>query len=375
MKTAMGWVCIWAIACPLMGIGCSQPQREGAPNPSEPERRNTAPARTQDEALARVVQTQAFQTKSEEIRQLSSGEVSVMAMVDREDPERVAGRVCWVVGMFENRETHTVRLATYLVDTATGEVFAYKNGEQEAELGDRMPPAKPDAPKTLAPRPKRPARDYLSVQVIVALCDNENQGIAPVPAALGNGQNPKTNLYWGAMYGLRSFFQNSPHWKQHSVKISSPVQRLAHARFEYAPPGRKKVIVDAWAIDGAKMQYALGLFLNSLRSSSADMVVFVGHNGLMDTALPELSNRTSDTPSIILSCQSDSYFRPLIQDHSGPLLVSTFGNMAPEAYSLDAALRAWANGENEPAIRSAAAKAYAKYQRCSLTAAKRLFGQ
>lgn len=33
------------------------------------------------------------------------------------------------------------------------------------------------------------------VHAVVALCDNENQGIVPVPASLGDGQSPRTNLY------------------------------------------------------------------------------------------------------------------------------------------------------------------------------------
>jgi len=39
--------------------------------------------------------------------------------------------------------------------------------------------------------------------VIVALADNRFQGIVPVPAAIGNGDDPSRNLYWGAGYGLR----------------------------------------------------------------------------------------------------------------------------------------------------------------------------
>ena len=42
------------------------------------------------------------------------------------------------------------------------------------------------------------------VHVVVALCDNEHQGIVPVPATLGNGQDPRNNLYWGALYGVRT---------------------------------------------------------------------------------------------------------------------------------------------------------------------------
>ncbi|HEX6730669.1 MAG TPA: hypothetical protein VF074_11680, partial [Pyrinomonadaceae bacterium] len=39
------------------------------------------------------------------------------------------------------------------------------------------------------------------IHVFVALADNVNQGIVPVPPSLGNGDNPATNLYWGAAFG------------------------------------------------------------------------------------------------------------------------------------------------------------------------------
>ena len=35
------------------------------------------------------------------------------------------------------------------------------------------------------------------IHVLVALCDNENQGIVPVPAFLGNGEDTQRNLYCG----------------------------------------------------------------------------------------------------------------------------------------------------------------------------------
>ena len=230
------------------------------------------------------------------------------------------------------------------------------------------------APVQADRRPSASPRDFLSVQVIVALCDNENQGIVPVAAALGNGQDQKKNLYWGAMYGVKSFFKRSRHWKHIKGKNACSIRRLDDVRFEYVPAEGKKVVLQAWAIDGADMRYALQLFFNSVQSGKHDLIVFVGHNGLMDTALPELTNRKSTTPSIILCCQSDRYFRPSIANRSGPLLLSTFGNMAPEAYTLDAAVRTWANGGDEQKIRASAAAAYAKYQKCSITAANRLFG-
>jgi hypothetical protein len=67
------------------------------------------------------------------------------------------------------------------------------------------------------------------IHVLVALCDNVNQGIVPVPAHLGNGEDPIRNLYWGAAYGVRTYFSKSPYW-QKIAEIDTPrdiiLQRL-----------------------------------------------------------------------------------------------------------------------------------------------------
>ena len=51
------------------------------------------------------------------------------------------------------------------------------------------------------------------VHVFVALADNQHQGIVPVPPALGNGSDPQHNLYWGAAYGVKTFFKASDEWQ------------------------------------------------------------------------------------------------------------------------------------------------------------------
>ncbi len=45
------------------------------------------------------------------------------------------------------------------------------------------------------------------IHTLVGLCDNIHQGIVPVSESLGNGQDPKSNLYWGAAYGIKTYFQ------------------------------------------------------------------------------------------------------------------------------------------------------------------------
>ena len=58
------------------------------------------------------------------------------------------------------------------------------------------------------PQRRRLAQDFsagrpLVAHVIVALADNEYQGIVRVPQSLGDGDRPQSNLYWGAMYGVQ----------------------------------------------------------------------------------------------------------------------------------------------------------------------------
>jgi hypothetical protein len=47
--------------------------------------------------------------------------------------------------------------------------------------------------------------------------------------------------------------------------------------------------------------------------------------------------------------------------------------MAPEAYTLKAALDGWLLNENGETIRDRAARAYDKYQHCGIRSAQRLF--
>ena len=67
-----------------------------------------------------------------------------------------------------------------------------------------QPAASPQTPGASCP---------MVAHVVVALCDNVNQGIVPVPKAIGDGRDPRTNLYWGARFGVRTYFRNTPGWR------------------------------------------------------------------------------------------------------------------------------------------------------------------
>lgn len=230
------------------------------------------------------------------------------------------------------------------------------------------------------------------VHVFVALADNEHQGIIPVPPALGNGEDAGRNLYWGAAYGVRTFFRKSADWKEVMLVARPRPYILERSIFEHTPSG---AILVADAYEGKEIKQALTDFFNAAAGmnpevisfpstsgikhesvpASADLVVYVGHDALMDFSLPlEFPNPDGTSRSaIILACASKSFFKNLLRKTGAQPLLWTTGLMAPEAYTLEAAVDAWILSEPAEQIRQRAAEAYSKYQRCSLSAATHLF--
>ena len=224
------------------------------------------------------------------------------------------------------------------------------------------------------------------IHVIVALCDNKYQGIVPVPAKLGNGNDPANNLYWGALYGVKSFFKRSHNWKLvKCFKTSRPI--LERCIFKHRNKG---IYLVADAYQGKEIKRAVNDFFDSAAgkknavlsvndeklniNGKAQLIVYIGHNALMDFRMYNYPARKNKEPRevIILACKSKQYFRPGIMKTGAKPLIWTTGFMAPEAYTLEAAAKGWAAGESSKNIRLRAAKAYSQYQKCSLSAAKRL---
>ena len=240
----------------------------------------------------------------------------------------------------------------------------------------------------------------LVVHAVVALCDNKHQGIVPVPKAIGNGQDAATNLYWGARYGLRTYLTRDAGWRPVPCDSRVPdgvVARLVVERDVARGAGASAaayLVAEAW--DGRRIRDAIGRFLHlaaghgietwrvrsrgravTFRAGGASHVVaYVGHNGLMDFTLPEPpapARGAAPRSAIVLACKSRGYFeRPLERVGAHGLLLTT-GFMAPEAYTLDAALRAWLAGGTPAQCHEAAAQAYHRYQKCGLRGARRLF--
>lgn len=214
----------------------------------------------------------------------------------------------------------------------------------------------------------------LVARVIVCLADNKHQGIVPVKPILGNGQDPKNNLYWGALYGVKTHLLKSG-WKP--VADKTPLEKGMLDRIVLRQKIKQvdaRIIAEAW--DGREIKNATVRFLDMAARGDAHVVVYVGHDGLMDFELKEKPKAVEDAPPAsvaIFACASREYFQDVLKEIGVHPLVVTNGLMCPEAYTLDAMLKAWFAGSDAPATREAVARAYQKYQKCSIKAARGLF--
>jgi len=230
-----------------------------------------------------------------------------------------------------------------------------------------------------------------TVHVYVALCDNQSQGIVPVPEKLGNGDDPANNLYWGALYGVKTHFKKSADWKL-VESIKDPSDGVLERVVFRHKGGKAFMVADAYR--GREIRRAVEDFLGSAAGKNqeeielsiegkkqklkigggAGLVAYIGHNGLMDFSISAYpANADGATrDAIVLACLSKSYFTDAIKKAGANPLLWTTGLMAPEAYTLKAALDGWLLNEDGDKVRRRAAAAYDKYQKCGLKAALRL---
>lgn len=226
-----------------------------------------------------------------------------------------------------------------------------------------------------------------NIHVFVALCDNVNQGIVPVSKTLGNGQNATTNLYWGALYGVKTHFKKSKEWTYIKTIESGNEKILERVLFKHISSGTY-LLADAY--DGKHIRSATIDFLNACSGNNPEhlileeetlsfggdsgLLAYIGHDGLMDftlnTTFSPLNNTKRD--AVILACISKSFFSPYIKQTGANPLVWTTGLMAPEAYTLKWLIDSWILGETDEEIRERAAQAYNHYQKCGMRGARNL---
>ncbi|WP_254627710.1 hypothetical protein [Myxococcus sp. CA040A] len=220
----------------------------------------------------------------------------------------------------------------------------------------------------------------VEVEVFVPLCDNALIQCGRTPA--GAPRALETNLYWGAMYGAERFLSRASGFKvvsREAGPAESAVLRVLVLE-RTAARGERPVRLRLHAYAGDRIDTALEDFLRAAAGASkADLLVWAGHDRLMDRAPPQVDTPPGATPRpvVVLACMSEQFFGPVLKTLGASPVALTRTLMAPEAYLLEALATTVArHGPTEPtAMRTALVEAYARYQRISHRSASSVFSK
>ncbi|XDD51298.1 hypothetical protein AB3N59_05915 [Leptospira sp. WS92.C1] len=222
--------------------------------------------------------------------------------------------------------------------------------------------------------------EAITIEVFVPLCNGAQ--LACGKGKAGDPRSLEENLYWGAAFGAESFLKRAKEFQileRKNGTRNSPI--LRDLKLERPPKkGEQRVILLIHAYAGDKIDDALVAFLNaSSGNSHSDLIVWAGHNRLMDRFPPEFntSGQGSSKPVVVLACESETYFGPILRSMNISQIAMTKTFMAPEAYLLEALAATVAKSglKNKKVIRSSLVDAYAKYQKISIRAAGTVFSK
>jgi hypothetical protein len=206
-----------------------------------------------------------------------------------------------------------------------------------------------------------------TIAVFVALCDNDSQKIAPVPARIGDGNKTAVNLYWGCSDGFASFFERRNKWKLIKTEEEVSPDILVRQQFKHASAD---LLLTASAYRGSAIETCTKDFEEALAQGNDALVAYLGHNGLMDAPTKASIRRPA---AVVLCCKSKSYFQDRIEAAGGPAILLTDQFIYPCSFLLHDALEAWRQGQSPASIRSAASRAYARNQNISVRTASAVF--
>ncbi|MDF1811680.1 MAG: hypothetical protein P1V20_05685 [Verrucomicrobiales bacterium] len=215
-----------------------------------------------------------------------------------------------------------------------------------------------------------------TVRVFVALCDNATQSIVKVNPRIGDGDNPDTNLYWGCSDGLPLYFKKSGMWKLVKKERDLSPAVLERATFQHSSQSGLVLVADAYR--GSEMKQCLLDFMSAAAdedAAGADLVAFIGHNGLMDFRDLEFAPAKGNRDAIVLCCLSNSFFSNRLKAVGAEPVLLTKSLMYPGSFILHDVLEGWRRRESKAQLRERAAKAYARNQKISTRSARSVFAE
>lgn len=210
-----------------------------------------------------------------------------------------------------------------------------------------------------------------NVKVFIALCDNISHGIVKVPAKISKGNIPAENLYWGCNDGLSSYFKFSKEWKLlRSEKTTDP--HILECLIFSNKTLNIELTAEAWR--GSDISTCLQAFETALISGKHQLVVYIGHNVLMDKVIiPPANPATISCDAMVLCCKSEEYFRKRLRKLQVRPVLLTKQFMYPGSFLLHDTLSPWLKDRSLAEIRLAAAGAYAHNQKISTKSAMGVF--
>ena len=148
---------------------------------------------------------------------------------------------------------------------------------------------------------------------------------------------------------MKSVFDHSKAWRLESAD-DQPYEEDILRRRTYCHASNDARL-HARAYRGAAIRRCLADFEDAIASQAFEMVVYIGHNGLMDFELPpppkaEPRGRRPDV--VVLCCKSQSYFSIRVELAGGRPVLTTTQFMYPGSFILEAAADGWLRGAPPP---------------------------
>jgi len=200
------------------------------------------------------------------------------------------------------------------------------------------------------------------VAVFVALCDNR-QGIAPVPARIGDGDKLEDNLYWGCSESLPSVLSASKNWKL-TKKETPEDTRILERRIYTDTAGTVEITVDGWR--GTEIVNCVKAFDQALLKAGSDLYIYIGHNALMNNEIPAPTGHVArPVDAMVLCCQSEPFFKARLNAIGARPVLLTTQFMYPGGFLVRDSIGPWAKGKPLADLRAAAGAAYAANQKIS----------
>lgn len=205
-----------------------------------------------------------------------------------------------------------------------------------------------------------------------------------------DGTNPKSNLYWGAGYGLKTYFKRYDNWKLIYEKDS--ISEFVAERVVFAKnfTNKAQVYLIADAYFGYGMEFCLNDYFSAIweentdsvnildkaipANGNADLIVFNGHNGLLDYEIV-LKNKkcVNQKETAIICCGSYCNFIDKIKLYHTFPLITTLDAIPAEAYILASIIEPWAMLKSDEEIRQNVMRKYISIHHCTKEDADRIF--